>query len=349
MFNSGILDVVIGLLFVYSLLSLVCTAINEMIESWLKMRAVDLERGIREMLNDENYDLVRRLYNHPLISSLFEGRYDEAKKARKLPSYMPSRNFALAVMDMVATPAPASTNGPAKASGAAGATAPAFASKGTGTANTSTKALRDAIGTFAAGEKVKLALMTLTDAAGGDISQARKNIEDWFDSSMDRVSGWYKRRLQWITFLVAVFITIGVNADTIAMGSSLAYDKAQRDTLVAAAQEYAKSDPPSIVPDTKSEIKACQEDANSPECRVARNLDEIQKFSLPIGWDDVDDPVIFPKTFEGWLSKGFGWLVTAFALSLGAPFWFDMLNKIMVVRSTVRPKEKSPEEPAVNR
>jgi hypothetical protein len=36
-----------------------------------------------------------------------------------------------------------------------------------------------------------------------------------------------------------------------------------------------------------------------------------------------------------------GWLFTALALSLGAPFWFDLLNKFMVVRSTIKPREKS--------
>ncbi len=39
-----------------------------------------------------------------------------------------------------------------------------------------------------------------------------------------------------------------------------------------------------------------------------------------------------------------GWAITAFAVSLGAPFWFDILNKFMVVRSTVKPAEKSPPE-----
>jgi hypothetical protein len=39
-----------------------------------------------------------------------------------------------------------------------------------------------------------------------------------------------------------------------------------------------------------------------------------------------------------------GWLITAGALSLGASFWFDMLNKIMVVRNTVKPQEKSQTE-----
>jgi hypothetical protein len=349
MFNSGILDVVIGLIFVYSLLSLICTAINEMIESRLKMRAVDLEKGIREMLNDENYDLVRRLYNHPLISSLFEGKYDEAKKARNLPSYIPSRNFTLAMMDLVLPAEVASTKGPSKASGATGATVPIFGDKSTSATNMSIKALRDAIGTFAADDKVKKALMPLIDAAGGDIGQARKNIEDWFDSSMDRVSGWYKRRVQWITLFVALLITVGVNADTIAISNSLAYDPAKRDALIAAAQEYAKMNTTTTVaPIVESEIGACKTDPNSPECRVAKNLNEIQKLGLPIGWN-TNDPIIVPNAPEGWIIKGVGWLLTTLAISLGAPFWFDLLNKIMVIRSTVRPKEKSPEEPPVNK
>jgi len=41
-----------------------------------------------------------------------------------------------------------------------------------------------------------------------------------------------------------------------------------------------------------------------------------------------------------------GWFLTACAISLGAPLWFDLLNKISVVRSTVKPQEKSPEEPS---
>jgi hypothetical protein len=44
-----------------------------------------------------------------------------------------------------------------------------------------------------------------------------------------------------------------------------------------------------------------------------------------------------------------GLLITAFAISLGAPFWFDLLNKFMIVRATVKPKEKSPDEASVDR
>jgi len=355
MFNSGILDVAIGLIFVYSLLSLVCTAINEMIEARLKMRSIDLERGIREMLEDQgNTGLVQQLYNHPLIYSLFEGSYDEAKKTRQLPSYIPARSFALALMDLVLPAEASTTDTHGKTSGATGATVQAYPNSGTSATvpektHNPLQPLRDAIGIFSADDRVKQALMTLVDAAGNDIVQARKNIEDWFDSSMDRVSGWYKRRVQWITLFVGLVIAVAVNADTLAIGNRLSYDVSMRDALVAATQEYAKAGlTESSSQNAQAQIESCRTDENSPECRVAKNLNEIQKLGLPIGWNK-DDPTLFPNTLGGWIAKGFGWLLTAFAISLGAPFWFDLLNKIMVVRSTVRPKEKSPEEPPVNR
>src|SRR4051794_39012227 len=129
MFNSGIADVAIGLIFIYLLLSLICSALNEILESWLKMRARDLERGIRELLGDPG--MVKKLYDHPLISGLFKGSYEPAKESKKtgcyatasnLPSYIPSRNFALALMDLALPASSASTQAPV-ASGAAGATA----------------------------------------------------------------------------------------------------------------------------------------------------------------------------------------------------------------------------------
>jgi hypothetical protein len=57
----------------------------------------------------------------------------------------------------------------------------------------------------------------------------------------------------------------------------------------------------------------------------------------------------FPQSWEGWLMKLLGWILTTIAVSLGAPFWFDMLNKVMVIRATVKPTEKSPDEPPVDR
>src|SRR5215471_3393478 len=110
MFNTAIVDVAMGMVFVYLLLSLMCSAANELIELWLKNRATDLERGLRELLQDpDGSGLVQKVYNHPLISGLFEGDYQKVTLGMgkrmmgrvKLPSYIPSRTFALALMDII--------------------------------------------------------------------------------------------------------------------------------------------------------------------------------------------------------------------------------------------------------
>src|SRR4051794_29869861 len=111
MFNSGVLDVAVGLIFVYFLLSITSSALSELIEGMLKKRARNLERGIRELLGGKDQTVwAQKLYSHPLISSLFPGTYDPTKlgdkwykgyQGRYLPSYIPRRNFALALMDII--------------------------------------------------------------------------------------------------------------------------------------------------------------------------------------------------------------------------------------------------------
>ena len=122
MFNSTILDVAVGMIFVYLLLSLMCSAANEIIELMLKKRAIDLERGIRELLapgsKSGTPDIVQKLYDHSLVNNLFGRTYGESRidsrlrvvMRTQLPSYIPARSFALALMDLVGTtPAPGST------------------------------------------------------------------------------------------------------------------------------------------------------------------------------------------------------------------------------------------------
>jgi hypothetical protein len=371
MFNSGVLDVAIGLIFIYLVLSLVCSSISEIIEAKLKIRAVGLERGIRELLsNKDDVRMVKNFYDHPLIFSLFPGSYDPGKVDAKtkryarnsnLPSYIPSRNFALALMDLM-LPANSAAGGTSTLSGAAGATAVPPAAPNppgatgavapppnTPTAPKPLQPLRDAISRID-NDNLKQALLPLVDAAGDDVSKARENIEGWYDSAMDRVSGWYKRRVQWIILGLGLGIAIVVNADTITISNSLSRDVSMRNSLVAAAQEYAKADPSPLPasPNPDDKIDACRKNENSSECRVARNLSQIRQLGLPVGWDPGDIRTV-PGTFEGWATKVLGWFLTAAAISLGAPFWFDLLNKIMVIRSTVRPREKSPEEPPIDR
>jgi hypothetical protein len=81
-------------------------------------------------------------------------------------------------------------------------------------------------------------------------------------------------------------------------------------------------------------------------------MDSLYALKLPVGWASVIDAgggSISSMIGRHAARSIFGWLLTAFAISLGAPFWFDLLNRFMIVRSTVKPHEKSPEEGSVDR
>jgi hypothetical protein len=338
MFGSNVLEFALGMVFVYLLLSLLSSALSEAIEAKLKNRASDLERGLRELLKDpDGTGLVKKIYDHPLVSNLFKDNYNPTKTMGNLPSYIPARNFALALMD-IALPATANVS-----SGAEGATA----SPGAPPGGNSVDALRAAINTNLSGNpEVQKALLTLADAAGDNINKARENIESWFNSSMDRVSGWYKRRSHWIVLGLGLAISIGMNADTLTIGQHLATDDTLRKTLAAEAEAFAKKPGDGNTANTEEQVKKVK--------------GEIEKLGLPVGWkwkSFKDDPggvpfmadvtSLKPDRYENlrwFLTKIIGWLLTAIAISLGAPFWFDMLNKIIIVRSTVKPHEKSPEE-----
>jgi hypothetical protein len=348
MFGSVILDVAIGMVLVFLLMSLLCSSLREALEGWLKTRSVHLERGIRELLHDPSgTGLVSDIYNHPLVLSLFRGGYDPGKIAKKtkkdgtvaygnvpargnLPSYIPSGNFALALLDVVA-------RGPSGADpGAADADAPVL----------DLSTVRARIGEIQ-NAPVQRALLAAIDTAAGDLTRAQKNVEAWFDSSMDRVSGWYKRRTQLVLLVIGLVSAVAMNVDSLSIAQFLYTDKPARDALVAQAAAVAQDSDFVTRPRSAAQVRA-----------------SIDSLALPIGWTrgevggrywlvPAGRGIPSVQSWKTWwleiLDSLPGWLVTAFAVSFGAPFWFDVLNKFMVVRSTVKPHEKSPEEASEDR
>ena len=288
MFGSSVLDVAIGLVFVVLLLSLICSAANELIEMVLKKRAKDLEKGIAELIGDpaKTKEFLKDIYTHGLVNGLYRGDYKPG--SGKLPSYIPAQNFALAVM------AVRDQWTAAHAAGDAAKDLPA---------------------------NVKTAFDAIEKTAAGDAKKFQAGVEGWYNSAMDRVSGWYKRRSQAFILLMGFVIAVLVNADSIQIVQRLSSDTSLRQGVVALAQAAAK-DPQSIP---------------TPVDLIKDNIKTLDALGLPIGRSES----------QGWkftCENLFGWILTALAVSLGAPFWFDMLNKIMVVRSTVKPDEKSGKE-----
>lgn len=347
MFGSSILEVAIGLIFVFLLLSLLCSAANEIIESRLKNRATDLERGIRELFNQSSGGgIVADFYNHPLINGLFRGTYRRADssgiklldylKSTNLPTYIPSRNFAYAVIDLMLHPPGGVGGGDVRDDKAAIRTADT--SDIAPVLPISMDAIRQAAKKNFGQTQVGRALRTLAEQSGNDVNAMRENVEAWFNSSMDRVSGNYKRRTQWIIFGLGFILTVLLNVNTVTIARRLSSDATLRNVIVAQAEGFANR-PGNI-------------DALKPNFK--ENREELENLGLPMGWTSGIDFIhpLFNPRFNWWdhvLLPLLGWLLTAAAISLGAPFWFDLLNKFMVIRSTVKPHEKSLEEGSEDR
>lgn len=63
-----------------------------------------------------------------------------------------------------------------------------------------------------------------------------------------------------------------------------------------------------------------------------------------MGWNTpfYDNKLKKTQKIWWWITKFFGLILTVFAASLGAPFWFDILNKIISIRSTGKAQKDTP-------
>jgi hypothetical protein len=294
MFGSQILEVAIGIVFVYLLLSLICSTANELVARMSALRSGTLEAGIHNLLSGKTpsgQELADIFYEHPLIKGLYrQGCFDKLVGRKGKPSYIPSSTFALTLFDIFA---PTNAAGP----------------------KTLTD-VRNAVVNLPDSE-TRNTLLFLIDEAEGDLKKARGNVEQWFNNAMERVSGWYKRNIQLITLGVAFIISAGLNADTFIIANSFYRDPTVRASVVAGAQQPLPTE---------------------SEQSLTKIKQTLQQLQLPMGWSDTR---MIPSTSLGWITKFFGWLFTTLAISLGAPFWFDLLGKI--IRPTGK-QEKTPEK-----
>lgn len=309
MFGSMILETAIGLILIYLVLSLVCTALNEVLSQMFRMRANNLAQGIGNILADPDAQgLAKALYEHPLIKTFY--------RSTRKPSYIPPHTFAMTLTDIVS-------------------------------ANGDSADLQTAIDKLDNPE-VKRVLSVLLKSAGGNLEKWHHEIETWFNDAMDRVSGWYKRKTQLMTLSVAFSVVVLTNADTVMLANHLARDTVLRSALVAQAEGMANQSsldtqislPTAITPQDGEQPSAEDVPPASAFSNLEQNLSALHGLGLPIGWSgkraDPYNPVNprdFPGTPLEFFNKFLGLLITTLAISLGAPFWFDLLNRFVNIRA----------------
>jgi hypothetical protein len=275
MFGSTVLEVAIGLVFCYASVALIVSSINEGIASALKLRSKSLLTGIKDLLNDRGFQgLARDVYNHALVNPIDPGTAVTEQQLKNKPAYVEPRQFALALIDTVQT-VPGN-----------------FAQLGNDIGNIADPQLRQL-------------LQGMYARADGNLENLRDAVAAWFDTSMDRVSGAYKRQSQLICFLLGFVIAGLFNIDSFHLFHSLWLHPALTEEL--------------------SRLPAGT-DVTSAVARLE---------ALPIGWKGPLTPGIDS------LIVVVGWLVTASSALFGAPFWFDLLQRLIQLRGTgAKPGER---------
>ncbi len=326
MFNSTVLDVMIGLAFVYLLLALINTTLNEWHAGIFKTRGAMLQEGIARLLGGQSLGatpLLAAFSGHPMITTL--------RRNGDSPSYLPPRTFALTLMDLLTQHKPGVIN---------------FDDLEAGINN-----LPDG--------PVKRSLLAAIQNTNRDLDQAQKAIEAWFNDEMDRVSGWYKRHKQVLTVVISAILVISVNADTIGMANRLWVNPTLRQELVSRAAA-SQTDLKDLV--SAEYTDPANPKPSAPQAKIPGNPDLATVRQLHSQLEDVAGwSGDWRQTAGDWrlLARLVvlhipGWILTIIAVSLGAPFWFDLLNRFMNLRMAGKspsegakgPRKDTSEEPA---
>jgi hypothetical protein len=297
-----VLDVAIGLVFVYLLLALICTTVNEIIATLTKRRPFFLDKGVSQMLGTK--ELKREVYKHPLVRSL-------ADSDKACPSYIPAENFSLALRDVLT---------------------------GEGKSPNDLQALKSNL-SAKGNMEFRTAITALRFNAEDDPQQFDREVQRWFENNMQRVSGWYKRRAQWWSLGLAVLLTLAFNADTVRIAQKLWTDPVLRASVVQAAAERSRMERPADVLPMVVYTDPDNPDQGEPvEIKNPLTATEQVVMGQLVGWSVESLPK--GKSFWWWVSWILGLSITALAVSMGAPFWFDTLNRFMNARNAGRPPEE---------
>jgi hypothetical protein len=477
MFNNVALDVFIGLVFVFLLYSLLATILQEMISTKLAFRSKVLEKAIIRMLEDgkattangfwsrlksfahllgkpnllKDKTITPWFYAHPLIRYLGEDNFYSK------PAYISPQNFSKVIVDLLKGFGKDDVNEVQTISDSInnGKIYKLPINLESDKKNPAVKALLfqnqdtvvSALDTVDINTDTALFLRSLWLESNADLEIFKQKLESWFNDTMDRCSGWYKRYNRVILFILGLIMAIFFNVDTIAIHSILAKDKTARDQLVQMAisrqQQYgsiienlyddtAKLRRVVAAQNNDTAINAIYQQLNndaysanevlglgwgwSDTCKICKEtitreynakLKSLKENVLTINTNKVlsaalNDSIKYytdnaqklkdkkeieseknrilalqsqQKNIEASLQKldtsslaqyarmqtfsarcayiqserdrhwfknsasqpgGFvtiiGWLITAVAICLGAPFWFDMLNKLISIR-----------------
>ncbi|KAB8335787.1 hypothetical protein SD80_005885 [Scytonema tolypothrichoides VB-61278] len=374
-----VVDIALGLIFIYLILSLLTSEIQELVTTLLQWRAKHLKKSIQLLVAggsetqqsdiDDATILVHKLYQDPLINTLNQQSQEIVEKElqqlnqlrvdpktlkgkQSAPSYIPSETFAITLLEALRIPELINyVKNPSDTKTNLHMILSSYKELKTAIDNKDTESyqtIQNIYGDISENHEFKKLVQGLPEYVPnnlitslsllaqrsqikiGDIkeemNQFQREVETWFDRSMDRASGVYKRNAKGVAILIGISVAILTNTDTFFLLKRLSQDSAVRSAI------------------TQSAIQ--QKDFINDQNARSQFQELIENASVPIGWQNIGQQFEPLKTSRGnsvqifvlriWLvfKIFFGWIVSGLAIAMGAPFWFDILNKVINVRNS---------------
>ncbi len=323
--DSLVIQTVIGLLLIFAGLSVVVSVVTEGVARFLGLRGEYLLRGMRSLVDGP---LATQVMMQPMVArtadqGVLPGNAGDAELSRtdrrKLPSYLSGRSFARSFLDVLVPDL---------------------------TGTTTVAQVKTVVLGWTDDNPMKRPLLSLLAEAGDDIAKLREGLEEWYDDHMDRVTGWYKRHVRWITLGVAAVLVVVFNVNAIGVARSLYTDEALRETVVSQAANSAD---------------CASKDAGDCLSELRTEIQKVRGSGLPVGWGAVPACTTPDASCNWFEQRGFadpdkgtgqdiqmlllvlaGWALMVLATVPGARFWFDALSRLGSLRSTgPKPASKS--------
>ena len=259
--------------------------------------------------------MADRLLRLPLVATFGQQVDGDPLDKHVMPSYLPAETFTAAVVDLVVPDE-------------------------SGTTSMDTMIT----GINALPEPARSTLLALAKSARGSTTAFRTSVARWYDDNMTRVSGWYKRHITLFLVGLALVVTVACNINTITLARSLYTNQDARQALVNQADALTSC--------PSGQAARCANQASTAVTRLGQT-------SLPLFWQTTNPACTSPRaqcsTLErvgldsasGWAIAIVGWLIAIVALTMGAPFWFNLLSKVASLRATGDPPPKASAEPSV--
>ena len=284
------LDVFVALITVYIVLALAVSASTEVLTRVVSLRSIGLKSGIRSILQDPDTKALGSVATTFWNSGIIKSATDGDSS----PNSLDALTFATATLSSIGMDLPADT---AKA-----------------------KAMISASNLNA---HLKEVLIGLSDRAIRRGTSLHDELAQHFDATMEKVGRWYRHWTQAISLVLAVLFTIYLNANTLDLLHELTVNTQARlelakiqSTFTPEEKEYAAA------------AKTARAATNPGDRSYDNAVDRLAETYTLVTKDGLAESLKIPDHWQGVVRMICGLLITILAVSLGAPFWFDILGRI---------------------